>query len=353
MKVLLTGAAGFVGSRIARYMKSAKEDIELWGIDNLSRRGSEGNLQALAALGCRFIHGDIRCASDLEAIPTMDWIVDCAANPSVLAGIDNGTRQLVEHNLYGTVNLLEKCRRDKSGLCLISTSRVYSADKINQLPLVGAKSRYNYADNISPAPGVSERGITEQFATAPPISLYGATKLASEILALEYASVFRFPVLIARCGVIAGAGQFGRADQGIFSYWIHSYRAKRPLMFIGFGGLGLQVRDCLHPDDLARFLLSQMVANSDATTSAIYNVSGGLSNSMSLHELTDWCRDRFGKHSIGVDLNTRRMDVPWLILDCNRVEQQLHWKPEIGIYDVLDEIAEHAQAHPQWLESYS
>jgi CDP-paratose 2-epimerase len=350
MKMLLTGAAGFVGSRIARYMKSAKENLDLWAIDNLSRPGSEGNLNDLTGFGCRFIRADIRCASDLEAIPAMDWIIDCAANPSVLAGISHSTRQLVEHNLCGTVNLLEKCRQDNSGLCLISTSRVYSAQKVSELPLKKTGSRFSYAGDVLSPVGISEKGVTEQFPTSAPISLYGATKLSSEILALEYASAFGFPIRIARCGVIAGAGQFGRADQGVFSYWVHSYRAKRSLSFIGYGGLGLQVRDCLHPDDLARLLLRQIEAKGDSIGSAVCNVSGGLSNSMSLSELTDWCEGKFGKHRIGADPRTRPFDVPWLILDCSQAQEQWNWKPEISINSILEEIAEHAQGNPQWLD---
>ena len=69
-------------------------------------------------------------------------------------------------------------------------------------------------------------GISEDFPTTAPLSLYGASKLASETLILEYGECFDFPVWINRCGVLAGAGQFGKADQGIFSFWIHSFREK-------------------------------------------------------------------------------------------------------------------------------
>ena len=109
-------------------------------------------------------------------------------------------------------------------------------------------------------PGVSLAGISEGCSSASPVSLYGATKLAAEILAIEYAYAAGTPLVIDRLGVMAGAGQFGRADQGIFSWWIHRWAARRPLSWIGFGGRGLQVRDCLHPDDLAEVLLSQLAA---------------------------------------------------------------------------------------------
>src|SRR5439155_1011655 len=109
-------------------------------------------------------------------------------------------------------------------------------------------------------PGVSAAGVREGFSTHAPVSLYGATKLASEALALEYGETFGLPVFINRCGVLAGAGQFGRADQGIFAYWLNMWRQKRPLKYIGFGGQGHQVRDCLHPRDLVPVLEKQFAA---------------------------------------------------------------------------------------------
>ena len=114
MKILITGIAGFVGSRLAEFFKTNIADCEIVGIDNLSRRGSETNLAFLKTLGCQFIHGDIRVTDDVNDLPKVDWIVDCAANPSVLAGINGGTSQLIGHNLQGTLNILEKCRKDNA-----------------------------------------------------------------------------------------------------------------------------------------------------------------------------------------------------------------------------------------------
>ena len=96
--------------------------------------------------------------------------------------------------------------------------------------------------------------MTTEFSTSPPISLYGSTKLASEAAGFGIHHSFSLPLWINRCGVIAGAGQFGTAEQGIFSYWIHAYAQKRPLKYIGFDGSGRQVRDALHPDDLAELV---------------------------------------------------------------------------------------------------
>jgi CDP-paratose 2-epimerase len=351
MNLLITGIAGFVGSRLARFFLAARSDLRIWGIDNLSRRGSANNLAWLEQLGCHVVHGDIRCPSDLESLPKVDWIIDCAANPSVLAGLDGNVGSVVGHNLIGSLNLLEKSRRDVAGFILISTSRVYSIEALNNLPFSKTSARFELNEEMSDGNGVGSAGVREEFSTTVPVSLYGATKIASEVMALEYGNSFGFPVRVNRCGVIAGAGQFGKVDQGIFSYWIHSYRERSPLKFIGYGGTGLQVRDCLHPEDLARIVLTQI--NAGATDqSSICNVSGGLRNSMSLHELNAWCEDRFGYHAVASELETRPMDVPWVVLDSALARKEWHWEPQIPIHKILDEIAEYATAHPNWLKSY-
>lgn len=237
----------------------AASGCEVIGVDNLSRAGSELNRRELKRLGVRLIHADIRSATDVDELPAANWVVDAAANPSVLAGMDghSSSRQVVEHNLFGTVNLLEYCRSRQAGFILLSTSRVYSVPPLASMAVALHATAFQPVRDRLP-PGVSSAGISEAFSTHPPVSLYGATKLASEMLALEYGEAFQLPVWIDRCGVLSGAGQFGRADQGIFSFWIHSYCARRPLTYMGFGGNGHQVRDCLHPRDIVPLLLQQI-----------------------------------------------------------------------------------------------
>ena len=198
----------------------------------------------------------------------MDWIIDAAANPSVLAGVDGATssRQLLEHNLYGTINLLELAKRSRAGFTLLSTSRVYSVKALSEIPVVADENDAFAPDIAVPLPeGVSAHGIAESFSTAAPVSLYGASKLASETIALEYGEAFDFPVWINRCGVLAGAGQFGHAEQGIFSFWINAYLRRQPLKYIGFDGAGHQCRDCFHPRDLLP-LLEKQFAGRDSTS---------------------------------------------------------------------------------------
>jgi CDP-paratose 2-epimerase len=350
MKVLITGICGFAGSTLATEMLRQSSGLELVGLDNLSRPGSELNRRGWRERKVPLFHGDIRNASDLECLPEVDWVLDAAANPSVLAGVQGQTssRQLLEHNLVGTINLLEFCKRNRCGFIMLSTSRVYSLPQLAALKMEVAGNAFTPARAEWQRPGLTAKGITEEFSTAPPLSLYGSSKLASEILALEYGAAFGLPIHINRCGVLAGAGQFGKADQGIFSYWLHSYRWRKPLQYLGFGGSGHQVRDCLHPRDLAPLLLKQMQAN--GKIGQILNVSGGADHALSLAELSDWCARRFGAHEVQREPKERLYDVPWLVLDASRAEREWGWRPETSLENILEEIARHASAHPDWLD---
>jgi len=354
MRVLITGACGFVGSTLARGLMESAPHVEIMGLDNLARPGSEMNRLVLHRLGLRVSHGDIRNASDLEVLPRCDWSLDAAANPSVLGGVHDatGSRQLLEHNVIGTVNLLETAKRWQSGLILLSTSRVYSIRQLTAIPLEVKGDQFVPTAAAKGIHGFSEWGVSESFSTEPPLSLYGSSKRASEILACEYAGSFDLPVFVNRCGVLAGAGQFGKADQGIFSYWIHSFCRKRPLKYIGFHGTGHQVRDCLHARDLIPLISAQM-KNPHRDAPRVLNVGGGIEQSASLHQLSDWCARRFGAQTIAGESANRPFDVPWLVLDASLAKRTWDWRPQTSLEAIWSEIAAHAEQNPDWLERTS
>jgi CDP-paratose 2-epimerase len=349
LKILITGVAGFAGNVIAKSLLDSHSNLHIFGLDNFSRKGSELNISDLTNLGVNLIRGDIRSQSDVDSLPRVDWVIDCAANPSVLAGIDDqsSSRQLMEHNLIGTINLSEYCKRHKAGLILLSTSRVYSASELAALPVKSYDDRFDLKNcDVS---GVSSLGISEDFPTTAPLSLYGASKLASETLILEYGECFDFPVWINRCGVLAGAGQFGKADQGIFSFWIHSFRENKPLKYIGFNGTGHQVRDAMHPQDLAP-LLSRQMLEPDWEASKIINLGGGIENSLSLKELSNWCEDRFGRNEVLASKFDRPMDAPWIVMNSTTAQNTWDWSVKTKIGQIFEEIATYAETNPDWLK---
>jgi len=351
MRVLVTGACGFVGLALIQALLESIEGLTVVGLDNLSRPGSETNRRDLKKKCVRFVHGDVRSASDLAGIPRVDWVIDAAANPSVLAGVDgqSSSRQLFEHNLTSVVNVLEFCKTHSAGLLLLSTSRVYSIPALCALPLHDAGDAFCLDTSEQLPKGLSERGIGADFSTEPPISLYGSTKLAAEVIALEYGAAFDFPVWITRCGVLAGAGQFGTPDQGIFSYWINAHLRRRPLRFIGFGGTGRQVRDAFHPRDLAELLRRQMNTGRRAGR-RVYVAGGGPANAMSLAQLTRWCDARFGAHIPQADTAPRRFDIPWIVMDGEDAHNDFDWAAVCSLESICQEIAAHAERHPEWLE---
>ena len=115
MTILITGICGFAGTSIAKSLLQSHTNLQIVGLDNFSRKGSELNIPELSNLGIDLIRGDIRSQSDIDDLPKVDWVIDCAANPSVLAGLDGqvSSRQVMEHNLLGKINLLEYCKRHK------------------------------------------------------------------------------------------------------------------------------------------------------------------------------------------------------------------------------------------------
>ena len=351
MKLLITGICGFVGSSLAELLLERREGLSICGIDNLMRPGSETNRRRFQKLGVNFFHGDIRAASDFEALPAVDWVIDAAANPSVLAGLKSGftSRQLFEHNLASVLNVLEYCKMHQAGLLLLSTSRVYSIPALLALPLRTAANAFSLDASAQLPPGVSANGIGVDFSTRAPVSLYGSTKLAAETLALEYGEAFGFPVWINRCGVLAGAGQFGTPDQGIFSYWINAHLRRRPLRYIGFDGTGKQVRDAFHPRDLSALLDAQMNTQR-AGGQRVYVAGGGPQNSMSLAQLNAWCDSRFGAHAPQSDSAPRPYDIPWLVMDNCDAQRAFAWRVETPLDSILAEIAAHSEQNPDWLE---
>jgi len=343
MNILVTGSAGFFGNYVTNYLVSKGHSVV--GIDNFSRKGSEINAQTQCdSPDITFVRGDISKTEDLEFLKDehIDWIVDCAAEPSVLAGLDGGSRNLINNNLISTINLLEICKDKGCGFLLMSTSRVYSIKDLSELINIDEETRYS--------PALMSSFINEDFSTKPPISLYGSTKLTSEILAIEYARMFNFPVWINRCGVIAGAGQFGKIDQGVFSYWIYSWMRKTPLKYIGFGGTGKQVRDVIHPFDICE-VMNKQIHDRTIEDDPIYNLGGGLANSMSLLELSNWCKENINEDDSHLESSKeiRPFDIPIYLTNFAKANKRWGFRPSKDMHDILSEIRDHVVNYPEFL----
>lgn len=337
-RILITGGCGFVGSSLALRLKGMFPESHITTIDNFSRKGSELNKIRLAEAGIECLTGDVRYAETFASFDSVDLILDCAAEPSVLAGKDGSPLYALETNLWGTVQVLEFARRTNAATIFLSTSRVYPVSELNAIKVIESDTRFTI-DPAQTMPGITERGVGESFPMGTARTLYGATKLASEMLIAEYALLYGTRAIINRCGVIAGPWQFGKVDQGIAVLWMarHVF-ANQKLSYIGWGGKGKQVRDFLHPDDLFD-ALSYELEHFDALAGKTFNLGGGVAHSASLQELTRLCQKISGQH-IAIDEvpETRWGDVQLYISDNARFEAISGWKPKRSVEDTMNEI---------------
>ena len=334
--ILVTGGAGFVGSAVALALKMRVGGGRVVALDNLRRRGSERNVARLLEAGVEFAHGDVRLESDIAAVGRVELIVDCSAEPSVLAGVDAGQRYVIDTNLGGTVACLEHARRHGAGVLFLSTSRVYPYDALSGLDYEESESRLEPAVSQK-VPGVGPQGVTEAFPLEGVRSLYGATKLASELLLAEYGASFGIPWIVDRCGVIAGPGQWGKVDQGFVTLWLSRHEYDQELTYIGFGGEGKQVRDVLHVDDLVDLALLQ-IERLQEWSGRTFNGGGGRERSTSLVELTATCRELTGQVVfVGSEPETRPNDLPWYVTDTSALREATGWRPSRSLADVLED----------------
>ena len=269
MKILITGGCGFVGSNLAIYFKDNRIGTQISSLDNLSRRGTILNLNRLKKIKIKNFKIDISNNKAVENLPKYDLIIDCCAEASVETSKKEIDR-VFNTNLIGTFNILKKCERDKSNLIFLSSSRVYSIEKLRELKK-------------------NKSLINEKFDTSGPKSIYGFCKYSSEHLIREFSFLHKIKYIINRCGVISGPWQFGRQDQGFVSFWIWKHINKKKLSYIGFGGKGSQIRDVVHISDVCKLIALQINKINNIYNFTI-NVGGGKKNAISLKDLTKICQ---------------------------------------------------------------
>lgn len=338
-RILITGGAGFVGSNLAVSLSGRHPDWEVVVLDNLYRQGSALNLPRLEEAGVEFVEGDVREPADLAKVSELTALIECSAEPSVMSGVDGDTGYLVHTNLTGAYNCLELARRDGAFLVFLSTSRVYPVAPQVGLALEETETRFELAAEQA-VRGVSPRGISEDFPLEGARTLYGATKLAAEMLIEEYREGLGVPAVIDRCGVIAGPWQMGKVDQGVFTHWMLAHHFGNPLSYIGFGGHGKQVRDLLHVEDLVD-LVERQLLDPGAWDGRTVNVGGGRECSLSLRETTAICQELTGNEvPISPVQETRQGDVPIYLSDCTKLFGLDEWRPRRSAEQVLADIHE-------------
>jgi len=332
--ILITGGAGFVGSNLCIELKKKYPNYTIFSLDNLRRRGSELNLNRLKDHGIQFIHGDIRNYEDLDVFDHLDVIIDASADPSVLAGISNAVRPLSNTNLMGTLNALELADKKNSQFIFLSTSRIYPIEKLECCNFVELETRFQWTDQQD-LPGVSSKGISEDFPLEGSRSFYGSSKLASELFIEEYHSLKAMQTVVNRFGVISGPWQMGKVDQGVLVLWLASHFFNRELSYIGYGGHGKQMRDVLHIKDLVD-LVDMQIHNPELFDGHTFNAGGGLDISFSLQELTGICSEITGnKIPIHTIPETRDADIRIYVSNNEKINHLCGWKPQYDLNSIV------------------
>src|SRR5581483_1893048 len=331
--VLIFGGAGFIGSNWAHHLLR-NTDAQVHVFDNLSRQGVTQNLADLRkAAGnsgrLKITIGDVR---DYElvnrVVSTATDIFNFAAQVAVTTSIDD-PRHDFEVNLGGTFNILEAARLsgNRPFLLFTSTNKVYG--DMRSEPLSSTRWRHEYT---------KETGTSE----SQPLdfhSPYGCSKGAADQYVHDYARIYDLPTVVFRMSCIAGARQFGNEDQGWVAHFLYSALQDNPLLIYGDGR---QVRDVLCVDDLVR-AFEAVRTNLKRTAGEIYNVGGGMGNTVSLLELLREIKEFTGRAVRYQFCPERPGDQLVYVTDYSKLHQHTGWRPRVSVRGTLERI------HDWWL----
>ncbi len=325
MKILITGGCGFVGTNIAIYLSKRKHKI--YSLDNLCRKGSRYNLVLLKRLKIKNYNFDISNFKKIDSLPKFDLIIDCCAEAAVEISRKN-IDTVINSNLIGTLNILKKAKKDNSKIIFLSSSRVYPVDNLNKIV-----NKKNLKKKIK-----LKKLINEKENLIGPKTIYGVTKLSSEMFIEEFSYAFGIKYIINRCGVISGPLQFGKQDQGFVSLWVWKHINKSKMKYIGYGGYGNQVRDVLHINDLCELLLLQ-IQKFKKIHNKLFTVGGSKKSYTSLNQLTNIC-EKITKNKIKFTRisKTSIYDIPYYISDNKLVSKTFNWKPKKNIQNIVYDI---------------
>ena len=322
MKILITGGCGFVGSNLALFLK--KKGFKVHTLDNLTRKGSRYNSNLLKKQKIKNYKINISNIKKIKSLPKYDLILDCCAEAAVEIS-KNDFDKVINTNLIGTINILKKSKNDKSKIIFISSSRIYPLEEMNKV----IKNK-----NLKSKIKISKM-FSEKDKIIGPKTIYGLTKLCSEMLIEEFSYAYKLKYLINRCGVISGPLQFGKQDQGFVSLWIWRHLNKKKLSYIGYGGYGNQIRDVLHIDDLSELILLQ-IKNINKINNKLFTVGGSKTSYTSLSQLTKLCQKITGnKIKMGKVSKTSSYDIPYYLSDNTHVSNTYRWKPKRNINQVV------------------
>jgi CDP-paratose 2-epimerase len=338
-RVLVTGSSGLVGSECVRHF--SRLGCRVTGFDGNQRRaffGPDGDTGATSRAlvaelpDFKAIKGDVRnrkLVADVVESARPDVIVHAAAQPShdlaALIPFDD-----FETNATGTLNLLEATRQyaPEAAFVFLSTNKVYG-DAPNERPLVELETRWEF-ENEADRRGFDESTRIDQSRH----SLFGASKLAADLLVQEYGRTFGLKTVCFRCGCLTGRNHAAAEQHGFLAYLVRCVREGRPYRVYGYGGK--QVRDNLHAADVAK---ACALFASKPGVAAVYNLGGGPENSVSVVEAIAIAECATSK-TLAVEFveQPRGGDHQVYYSDCAKFAAEYGWKLTLGIVDIIAEL---------------
>ena len=339
MKILVTGGCGFVGTNISLYLNS--RGFKIQSLDNLSRKGSKYNLNLLKKNNIKNYKIDIYDYKKIKKLPKYDLIIDCCAEAAVEVSRKD-IDKVINTNFIGTLNILKKIQKDNSRIIFLSTSRVFPISETNKV----LKSK-KIISKLQIKKSFSEKDIIEG-----PKTIYGLTKLSSEMLIEEFSYAFNLKYIINRCGVISGPLQFGKQDQGFLSLWVWKHINRDKMKYIGYGGNGHQLRDVLHIDDLCELIFIQ-IKKFNKIYNKLFTVGGSKRSYTSLVELTKIC-EKITKNKIKFSKisKTSIYDIPYYVTNNNLVTKTYNWRPKKNINKIVKDVFDWLTKNKKTLNKY-
>jgi len=346
-KAIVTGSSGLIGSEMVAFLDT--RGWETHGVDNNMRRdffGEHGdttwNLERLRGQTRRFEHHelDIRDRAGIAELVGRigpELLVHCAAQPSHDLAASRPFDDF-EVNALATLNLLEAARvsAPEAPFVFLSTNKVYG-DAPNELPLVELETRWDYAD---PA---HREGIDETMRIDRTMhSLFGASKVAADVLVQEYGRYFGLPTVCFRGGCLTGPHHSGAELHGFLAYLARAVRDGIPYRIYGYKGK--QVRDNIHSHDVCTAI---MAFAEHPSAGAVYNLGGGRENSVSMLEAIARFEELFGRRLEYEHLETpRRGDHICYISDLRSFRaDHPQWEIEIALDDVFESFVGATPVH--------
>lgn len=324
MKYLITGGCGFVGSNLAAEV--LKRGGELFVFDNLSRHGSAQNLNWLKEHGdFKYYPFDIRNANDVEtAIKEIkpDVVFHLAGQVAMTTSISN-PRMDFEINTMGTFNLLDSIRKYAPNAAILysSTNKVYG-DFAN-LNFVERVTRYTCEE----FPGGIDENYPLEFH-----SPYGCSKGAADQYLLDFCRIYGLKTVVFRHSSMYGGNQHSTVDQGWVGWFIQkALEIKNNLNedLFTISGNGKQVRDVLFSEDVVNLYFTAL-DNIDKVKGNVFNIGGGINNSLSLLELFSLLEEELNIKMTFKQLDFRESDQLVFVADNKKINQLTGWEPKVN-----------------------